>query len=203
MAEAEAAASKHGEARDTDRLVRGLRRADPAAQAELCDAFGSRIARYLASRLGARADAAEDLMIQTLVEASRSIARFDPRKATFAAWVFGIARRQAQIESRRQRRRRAVPAIAQTSLDSAGEQPAPGDLAEGAASRLEAKRQVSILVGYLSEIEMEVLVLRCLHQLSVKEIAQVLGRSDRAIDSLLHRAKRKARERLADDAGAV
>ncbi len=204
MAEAEAAGgAMREETERAHRLVRGLRQADAAAQAELCDAFGPRIGRYLASLLGPRADAAEDLMVQTLVEASRNIGRFDPRKATFAAWLFGIARRQAQIERRRQRRRRSVPAAAQTSLDSVAEQSAPGDLAEAAASRIEAKRRVSKLVGYLSETEMEVLVLRCLHQLSVKEIGQVLGRSERAIDSLLHRAKRKARERLADDAGTV
>ena len=204
MAEAEAvgAATREGTER-VDRLVRGLREADAAAQAELCDGFGPRISRYLASRLGPRADAAEDLMIQTLVEASRNISRFDPRKATFVAWIFGIARRQAQLELRRQRRRRSVPTSVQTSLDSVAEQSAPGDLAEATASRIEAKRQVSKLVGYLSGAEMEVLVLRCLHQLSVKEIGQVLGRSERAIDSLLHRAKRKARERLADDAGTV
>ena len=186
-----------------DRLVRGLREADAAAHAELCDGFGPRISRYLASRLGPRDDLAEELMVQTLVEATRNIGRFDPRKATFVAWLFGIARRQAQIESRRRRRRKSVPASVQTSLDSVAEQSAPEDLAEATASRIEAKRQVSKLVGYLSETEMEVLVLRCLHQLSVKEIGQVLGRSERAIDSLLHRAKRKARERLADDAGTV
>lgn len=204
MGEAEAvgAATREGTER-VDRLVRGLRQADAAAQAELCASLGPRISRYLASRLGPHADAAEDLMIQTLVEASRNISRFDPRKATFVAWIFGIARRQAQLELRRQRRRRSVPASAQTSLDSVAEQSAPGDLAEATASRIEAKRQVSKLVGYLSGAEMEVLVLRCLHQLSLKEIGQVLGRSERAIDSLLHRAKRKARERLADDAGTV
>lgn len=142
-------------------------------------------------------------MVETLTQAARNAARFDPRKATLTAWLFGIARRQAQLELRRQRRRKSVPESALTTLESLAERSAPGDLAEETASRLEAKRQVSKLVGYLSETEMEVLVLRCLHRLSVKEIGRVLGRSERAIDSLLHRAKRKARERLVDDAGTV
>jgi len=142
-------------------------------------------------------------MVEALVEAARNIGRFDDRKATFTAWLFGIARRQAQLEMRRQRRRKSVPESAQRTLQSLAEQSAPGDLAEEMVSRIEAQQQVSKLAGYLSATEMKVLVLRCLHQLSVKEIGQVLGRSERAIDSLLHRAKRKARERLAEDAGTV
>jgi DNA-directed RNA polymerase specialized sigma24 family protein len=43
-----------------------------------------------------------------------------------------------------------------------------------------------------------VLVLSSIEELSVKEIGRVVGRSERAVHSLLHRAKAKARERLAD-----
>jgi len=201
MAEAEAiVAARQEEAERLARLVHGLREQRPAAQAELCDEFGPRISRYLASRLGPQAALAEDLMIQTLVEAARNINRFDSRKAGFVAWLFGIARRQVQLELRRQGRRKSVPSSAQASLDSVAEQSAPGDLAEATIAKIEAMRQVAELRGYLSEVEMQVLVLRCLHQLSVKEIGQVVGRSERAIDSLLHRAKRKARERLTGDA---
>lgn len=201
MADAEAiGAARQEDAERLARLVRGLRDADPTAQAELCDEFGPRLSRYLATRLGPQAALAEDLMIQTLAEAACNIRRFDPRKARFVAWLFGIARRQAQLELRRQRRRKSVPPSAQLSLDSVAEQSAPGDLAEATVAKIEATRQVAELRAYLSEAEVEVLLLRCLHQLSVKEIGQVLGRSERAIDSLLHRAKRRARERLAGDA---
>lgn len=192
-----------GEAERVERLVRGLRAGDAAAHAELCARFGRRLHRYVAGILGSGNRGAEDLMVEALVEAARNIGRFDDRKATFTAWLFGIARRQAQLEMRRQRRRKSVPESAQRTLQSLAEQSAPGDLAEEMVSRIEAQQQVSKLAGYLSATEMEVLVLRCLHQLSVKEIGQVLGRSERAIDSLLHRAKRKARERLAEDAGTV
>jgi RNA polymerase sigma-70 factor (ECF subfamily) len=197
---AEAIGAAREEAEQVDRLVRGLRAGDPAAHADLCARFGRRLHRYLVALLGPRSDA-EDLMVQALVEAARHIGRFDPRKATFTAWLFGIARRQARLELRRQRRRKSVPDGVQAPLDSLAEQPAPGDLAEATAARLQAERQVGKLAGYLSDPEMEVLVLRCCHELSIQEIAHVLDRSERAIDSLLDRAKRKARGRLAEDAG--
>lgn len=203
MGESEVAVVVQEDAERVAWLVRGLREAEPQAQAELCERFGPRLHRYLVHRLGQRDDVAEDLMVQTLVDAARNASRYDARKATFLAWLLGIARRQAQLELRRRLQGRSVPAAAQTTLESLAEQSAPGDVAEAVTSRIEAKRQISKLVGYLSEIELEVLTLRCLQQLSVKEIGQVLGRSERAIDSLLHRAKQKARERLADDAGTV
>jgi RNA polymerase sigma-70 factor (ECF subfamily) len=200
---AEAIGAAREEAERVDRLVRGLCAGDAAAHAELCARFGRRLHRYAAGLLGPRGDVAEELMVEALVEAARNIGRFDARKAAFTAWLFALARRQVQLELRRRRRRKSVPAAAQTPLDSLAEQPHPEDLAEATAARLHAARQVAQLVGHLSASEMEALVLRCVHEFSLREIAHVLGRSERAIDSLLDRAKRKARERLAEDAGTV
>jgi DNA-directed RNA polymerase specialized sigma24 family protein len=106
---AETIGAAQGEVERVDRLVRGLRAGDAAAHAELCARFGGRLHRYVAALLGPRGDAAEDLMVEALVEAARNIGRFDGRKGTFTAWLFGIARRQAQLELRRQRRRKSVP----------------------------------------------------------------------------------------------
>jgi RNA polymerase sigma-70 factor (ECF subfamily) len=178
--------------------VRGLRGADPGAHAELCERFGPLLHRYLARQLH-DAQLAEELMIQTLVDAARGIARFDPRRSLFSAWLFGIARRQLRLELRRQRRRKTVPPSAQVSLDALPEQPASDDMAATLTARIEASRQVARLRSALSTLEMEVLALHCLDQLSLREIAQLLGRTERAIDSLLHRARQKARERLAQD----
>ncbi len=52
----------------------------------------------------------------------------------------------------------------------------------------------------LSEAEMEALTLHYAHDFSEREISRIVGRSERAVHSLLHRAKQKARERLVRDA---
>jgi DNA-directed RNA polymerase specialized sigma24 family protein len=80
-----------------------------------------------------------------------------------------------------------------------GEQAIQEDIADSVAARLQAQLTVMELRRCLSDIEMEVLILHCMHQLSAIEIGKVLGRSERAIDSLLRRARQKARERLAQD----
>jgi RNA polymerase sigma-70 factor (ECF subfamily) len=142
---------------------------------------------------------AEDIVVQTLARAVRNIDRFDGRRATLAAWLYGIARWQIREEIRRRRRRKSVPQAAVVPIDEVAREQDEHDLAAGAAARLDAQRQVRELAGVLSETEMAVLVLQCVDELSVKDISHVVRRSERAVHSLLHRARQKARERLVQD----
>ena len=187
------------EGMDADRLVDGLRNADSAAYAQLRKQFGPRINKFIGRRLRGDEHLAEELMIETLVDAVRNIRHFSPRRSAFSAWVFGIARRHVLGELRRRGRRGPVPTSAQVPLHAMPEQSAKEDVADAATARVEAQRQVARLRHHLSPIEMEALVLHYMDELSVREIAQMLRRSERAIKSLLHRARQKARERLVND----
>jgi RNA polymerase sigma-70 factor (ECF subfamily) len=184
---------------DCDALVRGLREADPAACAELCQRFGPLIHRFAMARLGGDGQLAEDVMVQVLVGAARSARRFDPRKTTFSAWLYGIARREIYRELRSQTRLKSVPASAQVPLESTKEVSDGQDLAARSAARLDAQRQAARLAALLSRVEFDVLVLNCVEQLSAREIGQIVGRSERAVHSILHRARTKARETIGPD----
>jgi RNA polymerase sigma-70 factor (ECF subfamily) len=200
MAEADVTRAELPEEQEaTDRLIRGLHAADPAAHGELCARFGRRLHRFAARRLRGDAELAEDTMVATLADAVRNIKGYNPRKAVFSAWLFGIARRHVTAELRRQSRRKSVPASAQVPMNGMAEQAGGQDVAAEATARIEARRQVAMLREHLSEMEMEVLVLHCVDQLSLREIAQIVRRSERGIKSLLHRARQKARERLGAD----
>jgi len=185
------------EAPEDAALVRRLRDGDEAGCEEFWQRFGARLVAFAAARLGDE-DWAEDVMAQSLAAAVSSIRSFDPRRSGLSAWVYGVARRVIQGELRKQRRRRSVPASAQVPLE------ANSDLVSSAgadelSSRMEAARRVRLLASTLSPAEMEVLVLHFVDEFSVREIARIIGRSWRATDSLLYRAKEKARERLARD----
>jgi RNA polymerase sigma-70 factor, ECF subfamily len=180
-------------------FLREVGKGDPAALKEFWQRFGPRIIAYSASRLGGDEDLAEEVMVQTLAAAVRSIGNFDGRRASLMAWVYGVARRTIGLELRRQRKRGAIPKTAQVPLDNVLEQTGNEKTDSDAVSRLEAQRQVRALAITLSPAEMEVLVLHFVEEFSVKEIAGIMGRSWRAIDSLLSRARQKARERLERD----
>ena len=139
-------------------------------------------------------------MVQTLVDAVRNIRRYNPRKATFSAWLYGIARRQIRLAVRRRNRKKSIPPSAQVSLHSLSDIAAPANPGDDLASRLHAKQQVALLAQSLSDLEMEVVTLQCVDELSVAEIGRILGRSQAAVESLLYRARQKARESLNDHA---
>ena len=199
MGEVEAAVPRDRPGGRTDAgLVRGLCEQRAEAHARLYDRYAVGVHRFAMARLGDE-QAAEDVVVETMAEVARDIRRFDSRKGSLAAWVLGIARRRVQMEIRRQKRRKAVPATLQVPMGSVAEVSDGDDLASSTAARLDAQRKVAELSSLLSEMEMEVLVLSCVEKLSAREIGQVIGRSQRAVHSILHRARTKARERLVGD----
>jgi len=182
-------------ATDAD-LVRRLRQAEPAAYGELCDRFGAALHGFAASRLMGDQELAEDVMIQALSDAARNISRFSAGRSSLAAWVYGIARRKIEGEQRKLLRRKSVPAAAQRSIEELGEVVSGEDVAASVVEQVDARRKVAELEEMLSSLEMEVLVLHFVDGFSMKEVGQIVGRSAKAVDSLLHRATRRARERL-------
>jgi RNA polymerase sigma-70 factor (ECF subfamily) len=139
-------------------------------------------------------------MVQTLVDATRNIGLYDPARSSLAAWLYGIARRHIQTQRRQQSRRKTIPSSAQVSLESMGEIADTDDLENDVAARLEARRKVARIATLLSDLEMEVLLLRYVDGLSVKEVAGIVGRSEKAVDSLLHRAKQRAQKGVTESA---
>jgi RNA polymerase sigma-70 factor (ECF subfamily) len=180
-------------------LWQGLLAGTPGAARELCERFGPKLLAFAASRFPDDRPTAEDIMVQSLAKAATNIRLYNPRRSTFAAWLYGIARREIQNELRRRKRMRSVPAAAQTPIAEATDLPDGPDMAALAGERLEAQRQVVGLAAVLSRLEFDVLTLSCIDELSAREIGRVVGRSERAVHSLLHRARTKARERLAHD----
>ncbi len=196
MSRAEASRAEVRGAGECDALVRGLREADPGACAALCQRFGPQIHRFAMARLSGDGQLAEDVMVQTLVGAARSAGRFNPKKTTFSAWLYGIARREIYRELRKQTRLKSVPGSAQVPLESTEELSDGEDMAARSAARLDAQRQVARLAALLSRLEFDVLFLNSVEQLSAGEIGQIVGRSQRAVHSILHRARTKARETI-------
>jgi len=185
---------------DRDATIwRGLPAGEPGAARELCERFGPKLLAFAAGRFADDRQTAEDIMVQSLAKAAANIRLFNPRRSTFAAWIYGIARREIHNELRKRRRMRSVPAGAQAPISEATDIADGPDMAELTVARLDAHRQVLDLASALSEMEFDVLTLSCIDELSVREIGRVVGRSERAVHSLLHRARAKARERLAHD----
>jgi RNA polymerase sigma factor (sigma-70 family) len=174
-------------------LLRGLRAGSSHAWATLYDQLGPGIHRFAVSCLSGDAEAAEDVVVETLAHAARDIARFDPQKSSLSAWIYGIARHRVQAELRWCTRRKSIPAWAQVSFEDLSELADSHDLGARTAARLDAQRRVGELTGLLSDSEIELLDLSAVEELPGEEISRVVGRSAQATRSLLKRAKQKVR----------
>lgn len=200
MDELEGALTRGENATDHDGLlIRRLCEGDSVAYGELCERFGPRIYRFAVARLSGDAQLAEDVMIQTLVDAARRIRRFDPRKSTLSTWLHGMARREIYRELRKRHRQKTVPASAEVPLSDLADVGDGHDIAASSAARLDAQRRLSDVVRVLSRTELDVLAMAHVAELSAGEIGRIMGRSERAVHSILHRARQKVRERLVCD----
>jgi RNA polymerase sigma factor (sigma-70 family) len=138
---------------------------------------------YAATLLRDRA-AAEDVAAQAFERAYRGRGRYDARRGTPRAWLFGIARNAALDELRRRRR------AATAELPDPPGGPDPGEAAELAVARA----AVRAALGRLPAREREIIALKYHAELSNAELAGVLGVSVSNAGTLLHRAMSKLRE---------
>ncbi len=138
---------------------------------------------YAATLLHDRA-AAEDITAQAFERAYRRRSRFDARRGSPRAWLFGIVR-NAALDELRKRKRAATAQMPQPNPE-----PAPDEAAELAAER----DAVRAALQRLAPRDREVIALKYHAELSNTELAAVLGVSPTNAGTLLHRAMTKLRE---------
>lgn len=179
---------------DADRATRErtLRAAalggDESAWVELFHAAYDQVFRYAVWRCGGRTDLAEDVAQEAWLLAAGRLRAFDPARGPFAAWVCGLAANVARNAVRRRMRDvRRLTALAVPEPDATEHGP----------------EIVAVALAELTSEHEQVLRAKYFHRLSVGEIAASSGRTAKAVESLLTRAReafRTAYLRLGGDA---
>ena len=129
--------------------------------------------------------AAEDVTAAAFERAFRKRRRFDRRRGSPRAWLFGIARNAALDELRRRGRQAELA----TEPDDAVSPPVD-TVAEGALRRTAVREAI----GALDPRERELIALKFFAGLSNAEIAAVLETSESNAGTRLHRVITKLRE---------
>jgi RNA polymerase sigma-70 factor (ECF subfamily) len=138
-------------------------------------------------------DAAEDLASETWLAAAKGLAGFNGDARDFRAWMFTIARRRVADHYRsKSRRPRTVLLDDTANLPTTGIDADAGDVALDAISTQAA---IEGLVRNLPAEQAEVVLLRVIADLSVDEVAKIIGRSPGAVRMLQHRALQHMRKR--------
>ena len=180
-----------------DKLLARARAGDAQA---FCQLATQHEARLLQEACGLCRDpsTAEDLASETLVEAWRSIGRYD-QTCRFGTWLFSILLHRHQKHLRRARSR-PIP-LAQLPATEAEERrqiqenvPAASPSPAEAAEQRESADRLRAAVGSLPEKHREVVLLRFFEDASLPEIAALLGCSVGTVKSRLHYGLEKLRE---------
>jgi RNA polymerase sigma-70 factor (ECF subfamily) len=134
-------------------------------------------------------DAAEDVTQEVFIALIKELPRYDPARAGFTTYLYGIARNLSRDRWRRTQRRLALEAI---GLEKRSTTDDPFDLIE----RAQAATQVHRALRGLPLRYREVIILCDLHGLSYAEAALVVRSSVGSVRARLHRARQLLRQRL-------
>jgi RNA polymerase sigma factor (sigma-70 family) len=141
-----------------------------------------RVYAYVAYRIGDGPEA-EDITSETFERALRYKESYDRSKGEPAAWLIGIARRCL-----------AAAAPPGPLADNVEETPAPDDLEEQSARRID----LQLALGKLSQRDRELLALRYGADLTAAQIGELLELATNAVEVALHRARERLAAILAD-----
>jgi RNA polymerase sigma-70 factor (ECF subfamily) len=156
---------------DTQRIALGLRRGDVAVIEALVEQYQYRLVRYLIYLLGRR-DGVDDLAQETWLRVLERGSSYDGR-SRFEPWLFRVARNLA-IDAGRKRQTLSLD----SGEDERDAQPAPASHEPSPftlAARTEDAGRLARSLQTLEPIHREVLLLRFQEDLSLQEIAAVVG----------------------------
>jgi RNA polymerase sigma-70 factor, ECF subfamily len=136
-----------------------------------------------------RPDAAEDVTQEVFIALIKELPRYDPARAGFTTYLYGIARNLCRDQWRRTQRRLALEAV---GLERRRTTDDPFDLLE----RAQTATQVQCALRGLPLRYREVIILCDLHGLAYAEAALVVRSSVSGVRARLHRARQLLRRKL-------
>jgi RNA polymerase sigma-70 factor (ECF subfamily) len=139
--------------------------------------------RYAYAQTRGDVHTAEDLVSETFLALVRALAKLDAGRGPLASWLMAVLRNKLGDQ-----RRRAGAGARVGPLDGAAEAVARrnSDPAENAAQR----ELITMVMERLPDDERLVLEWKYLESQTVREMARRLGRTEKAVESVLYRARR-------------
>lgn len=180
-------------AEDDSALVAAVLRKDRKATAEFVARFADDLYRYLRSRLAPMYDQVEDLVHEVFLAAWESLPGYQG-SGPLRAWVMGIARHKVQDYYRARLR-------APESIEDADEEPVAPASAwdfDQLLEQDERRKNTWRVMGCLPEPYRMVLIWRYWEKASAREMGLKTGKTEKAIERLLARARAEFRERWND-----
>lgn len=173
---------------EEEKLIQKAQKGEKDAFGELYDVYLPKIYRFVFLKVGRRADA-EDLCHQVFLSAWRNIRTYRSRGFPFSSWLYRIAH-NAVIDYYRTWKEHVDIDLVSAEYFSAE----PG--MEHSFDQNAELALVKEVLSTLREDEQTILIMRFVNELSNKEIAQALNKSEGAVRVMQHRALKQLKERI-------
>jgi len=173
--------TEHAEDPEQQALLERASRADPQALGQVYDQYVNRIYSYIYHRVG-QAEQAEDLTGQVFVRMLEAVRTGQGWKSSFSGWLYRIAHNLV-IDFYRRRGRASF-----VDIDEAPPIIATEDDPSRQAQATLDREDLRAALGQLTEEQAQVITLRFLEDLSIAEVAAIMGKNEGAIKALQYRA---------------
>ena len=175
-------------------LVLAVLHKDRKATAEFVDRYSDSVYRYVRARLAPRFEHVEDLVQEIILGAWESLSRYRAT-GSLQAWVMGVARHK--VEDYYRERLRMPESIDDADLD-------PDNLVSvpeihQILEQNQLRKNTQRVLAALPEPYRLALIWRYWERASAREMALKTGKTEKAIERLLARARAEFRERWNDD----
>ncbi|MCS7219721.1 MAG: sigma-70 family RNA polymerase sigma factor [Anaerolineae bacterium] len=175
--------------------IQQARAGDHAAFSRLVEAYQTPVYNLAYRMLGNPAEA-EDAAQETFLRAYAQLHTYRP-EYKFSTWILSIASHYCVDRLRRRRfiwlSTDAEPIQQILHARAAGEEP------EAIALEAETRAEIQTVLDRLDPMYREPIILRYWHDLSYKEIAEVMGITEAAVKTRLHRARLQLAASMATD----
>ena len=164
---------------DEESLVCRARQRDAEAFTQLYENYFDKIYRYVVLKIGNKTEA-EDVTQQVFVNALQAMPSFRWRGLPFSAWLFRIAHNQVVDYLRKKTRQATIPLDKLVAVSDSNPQLT-------VERKLDIERLISA-TRRLTKAQQEVISLRFASELSIAQVAKVMGKGQGAVKALQHAA---------------
>ncbi|MBV7332610.1 sigma-70 family RNA polymerase sigma factor [Chloroflexi bacterium TSY] len=173
--------------RDESELLGEALQFDQTALSELYRRYEPKIYSYIYRRTGEQL-LAEELTAQVFLKMLEAITNGKGWHSTFSGWLYRIAHNLIADHYRQRGRRQSVSLDDTPSLTDDG-----GDPVSSAERQLDTDR-LRLALRHLTEDQVQVVTLRFLEEYSLREVADMLDKTEHAVKALQYRAVHNLRK---------
>jgi RNA polymerase sigma-70 factor (ECF subfamily) len=170
---------------EEESLINRAKQGEAEAFGKLYDQYAAKIYRFILIKTGRKADA-EDLTSQVFLKAWESIHGFEFQGFPFSSWLYRIAGNSVIDYYRTFHSHQDVEEVAE-AIQSSEDHISELDL------RADTKK-IQSAIRNLDPDQQTVILMRFVDELSTKEIASAIGKSEGAIRVIQHRALKNLRQ---------